>query len=143
MKRIRYLAPVESMSGKFEQEGIKAFQSNGNAFLYGVHRNYGGNKGSTNHFGLRRYGYEGALTAAQKAVNAHFTLMSVWSLSLKVEEPDIYNQYKRQFERQAKYKTLHGYIVGKGWQYVEADPQTGEPVYTPPYPNYPGPNTGE
>lgn len=143
MKRIRYLAPVESMSGKFEQEGIKAFQSNGNAFLFGAHRSYGSMRGSTNYFGLRRNGFEGPLTAAQKQVNAHFTLMSVWSRSLQSEAPDTYQNYRRYFQSQAKYKTLHGYIVGKGWYYVTADQQTGEPVYTPPYPNYPGPDTGE
>ena len=115
MKRIRYLAPVESMSGKFSQTGITAFKSNGMAFLYGVHRSYGSDKPATNCFGLRRYGFEGAYTAAQKAVQANFRACRQRVDAMKVEEPELFQELKRAYSLQRRYKTLTGYLMHYCW----------------------------
>lgn len=70
--------------------------------------------------------YTGPLTAAQKAVNARFTLVNEQVKNLKVEDPDKYQELKRRYSSQRKYKTLHGYIFSKLWDEQLAAEQQGD-----------------
>lgn len=69
----------------------------------------------TNYTQIRENPYSGPLTAAQKAVNSRFKTITSQVNSLRVEDPDKYQELKRKFQQQKKYKTLRGYIFSKLW----------------------------
>ena len=68
--------------------------------------------------------YTGPLTAAQKAVNARFASVQADVRALKVEDPDKYQELKRKFASQRRYKTLFGYMFKVLWdEALEAEQQ--------------------
>lgn len=130
--------PVESMSGKFAQNADIASENTGMQFFLGIRKNW--KVGTfTNTFAVRRRKYEGPLTAAQRQVNEKLTALTAWSRNLQATDPDTYQNYRRAFGNQHKYKTLSGFIFGKAYNYFEKDSQTGEWEYTAPYEEYPLP----
>lgn len=124
MKKIRYLAPVQSMSGKFAQEGEIANSITGNQFFVGHSRTYT-NGNLTNYFGIRRNGYIGDLTASQLAIQARFRQIHAAARSLPSDNPDKYAELRSRYNSQHKYKTLQGYIFAALWREAESNPNTG------------------
>lgn len=71
--------------------------------------------------------YTGPQTAAQKVVKERFTLVVEKVNNLKVEDPDKYQELKRKFASQHKYKQLRGFIFSKLWAEEIAAEQESNP----------------
>ena len=70
--------------------------------------------------------YTGPLTAAQKAVNARFKAVQEDARTLKVDDPDKFQELKRKFASQRRYKTLFGYIFKTLWDEALLEEQNGD-----------------
>lgn len=136
MGLIRYSLPVESMSGKFAKQAVKA--GDGCAFFIGNYRAWSNGTYRT-FYNCKDRNFD-PRTADQIDVRQKFTIISSQFFNwLVLYHPEYLQNYTQGFSRQLKYKTLRTYMMAKAFPYITMTSATTF-TYNPPYAQYPLPN---